>query len=224
MSRLKNRQMQIPNGLKFYEPSTKWEPPPFQSFDIIVNTLIAHRKGNPHLIQKNGWTLDYENVANEVDAYNTRLCQQMGWTDYIMDGGPPAPPPSFIPPPPNRLESVAAGAKTVVEWLRNGAEAVPAELSVRRAAVCAECPKNVSGDWTSWFTVPVSEGIRAALNLRSQWNLSTPHDDKLNVCEVCLCPIKLKLHLPLADILAKMKPQTLAALPDWCWIKRNDAP
>jgi hypothetical protein len=47
---LKSRDRQIPNGLKFLQPETNWQPARFASFNVIVNSLINHRKSNPHLI------------------------------------------------------------------------------------------------------------------------------------------------------------------------------
>jgi hypothetical protein len=50
--------------------------------------------------------------------------------------------------------------------------------------------------------------------------LSTPVDDKLNVCDVCLCPLKLKVHTPLKYIKANMSEPVLADLQkvEKCWI------
>jgi hypothetical protein len=42
--------------------------------------------------------------------------------------------------------------------------------------------------------------------------LSTPYDDRLNVCKVCLCPLKLKVHTPLKYISAHMNEAVLADL------------
>lgn len=224
MATLKNPQMQIPGGYDFLEPSTRWKPAPFSSLDSIVQQLISHRQGRPDLIAKNKWSLDRGVVMQEVMAYNVAKCQQMGWLEYITGSAEAVP---FHSTPHRTLlqkvQAVAGGGKTVVEWLGKGADSVSPELSAKRGLICASCPRNVPGDWTSFFTVPVSQGILAALNLREQWKLSTPYDDKLNVCEVCLCPIKLKLHMPMTEIMSKMKPEVMEALPDFCWIKKQDA-
>lgn len=229
MSRLINRQTQIPQGLTFYQPETKWMPPRYASFDTIVNGLISHRNANPHLRDQHHWSVDYNTVADEVDAFNARLCEVHGWTKYISSEGPMPPaaplvPPKPMPPPTKSLlesvRTVVAGAIVLVDWLVNGAEAVAPEESNRRAEICAGCPKNEGGDWTRFFTVPVSQAIQGALNSRKDMGLSTFHDEKLGVCSACNCPLKLKVHLPLDKIKAKIDPADMQALDPRCWITK----
>jgi hypothetical protein len=220
MAKLRDRNRFIPNGFRYYQPETKWEAPRHVSFDSVVNALIAHRKGNPWLTQQNGWSVDFETVANEVETYNVKLCQQMGWTDFIMEGGAASAPP-FHRPLPHKLKNVAAGVETLVEWIDDGAEAVNIGLATTRAAVCAACPKNGKGDFTRWFTVPVSEAIRSELNRRREMKLETVHDEKINVCEACLCPLKLKIHMPIDRIRNRLPAESLAALDPSCWIPKE---
>ncbi len=226
MPRLKDRNRFIPNGYVFYQPQTGWKAPRFASFDTIVNALIAHRKGNAFLCQKHGWSTDRESVANEVDEFNAAVCLKMGWNDYVSlqaVGGQPAALP-FQRPTPSlsaRLGKLAAGGLTLVEWIKSGAEAVPAPLAAERAAVCAKCPLNEKGDWTSFFTIPVSEAIREAVRQRKDWNLTTPHDPDLFVCSACYCPLPLMIHVPLDFKLKKMDQQTIDALHSDCWIRKE---
>lgn len=223
MARLKSRQKQVPNGFSFYQPETRWKSTPFASFENIVRSLIAHRQANPFLTQKHGWPVDYDSVVNEVDAYNAMICQRMGWTDYISDSGGESPL-SQLPQRHHLIvqsERLAAGAKTLVDWLKSGAEAVPSELANTRAEICATCPLNGIADMTSWFTMPVAQAIHAAINLRNQWKLSTPFDDKLGVCDACACPLKLKIHLPLDRITGRMSEETKKALDSRCWILKG---
>lgn len=223
--KLKDRNRFTPGGFKFFQPETKWEAPKHVSFDQVVHALIAHRKGNPWLTTQHGWPTDFDTVANEVDAYNALLCKQMGWDGFIMEGEVGAaalpfhqPHPS---PNPNRLKNVAEGASVLVEWLNSGSEAVPASLSEKRAGVCAQCPVNGKGDWTRWFTIPVSEAIRKAVEIKNQWKLSTPHDDKLGICTACDCPLPLKVHLPIHQIRNSLSPDALSRLHVTCWIPKE---
>ena len=107
----------------------------------------------------------------------------------------------------------------MVEWLKDGAEAVPQDLSIARANVCAHCPHNQSGDLTSFFTVPVSNAIRKALADKDGMNLATPIDDQLHVCGICLCPMKLKVHVPLKTILDRLPTEVFTELPEYCWMR-----
>lgn len=233
MVRLIDRNRQIPNGLRFYQPETQWVPRVWAGFDEIVSTLIAHRKANQFLMQKHGWPIDVRTVEDEVDFFNARICQQMGWTDYYTsDGG--APPVPFQFPPPEapaaspiplkgKLSQLVAGKETLVEWISNGAEAVPQELANSRAATCARCKMNGKGDWTAYFTVPLSNAIRKELERRKQMNLSTPYDLQLGVCEACDCPLPLKIHMPIKSIRPRMSESAFSALWSECWI-RNENP
>ena len=217
--------MQIPGGLTFYQPETKFQTPKFASFDTIVRSVIAHRNGNPFLVKKNGWATDYESVASEVDAFNAAICQSHGWNQYIVEGGPAIASPKSLTPQPSLLQSsrrLAAGASVLVEWLNDGAEAVPADLANGRALTCVGCPQNEKGDWTSFFTKPVSNAILNQLNRRREMKLTTPSDDKLGVCNACSCPLPLKIHMPLDRILPKMTAESKAALDPRCWILRGD--
>jgi hypothetical protein len=68
-----------------------------------------------------------------------------------------------------------------------------------------------------------SEAIRKQLEKVQDRKLSTPYDDKLNVCMVCFCPMKLKVHVPIASINHEMTDETRAALSavEPCWIPRE---
>jgi hypothetical protein len=195
------------------------------SFTTLVNAVIANRKGNPHITKKHKLSTDYETVANEVDEFNAKVCLRMNWKGYVANetpGGGPA----FVPFPRNSLPAsfakVAAGSRILAEWISSGAEAVVSNVSEARASVCAKCPLNESGDLTSFFTKPASEAIRRVLSLRSEWKLSTSHDEKLGVCSACGCPIKLMVHVPLEWKLKRMSQETKDALHEECWVRHEE--
>lgn len=228
---LKNRQMQIPGGLRFIQSDTNFRTTPWASFDRIVDEVIAHRQSNPYLITTNGWSIDRKTVENEVDYYNSKICESMNWNQFLQEGavaGPQSGP--FLRGHPQTLlhsaKNVAAGSQIIVEWIQSGAEAVPIAQATKRASVCAgimedgsdRCPKNVNHDLTSIFTIPVSHAIRSELKKRKDMNLETPYDEKLGVCSACSCPMKLKVHVPLNSFLHKMSGDAVADLDPRCWI------
>jgi len=232
MPRLANRQKQIPNGLKFYQPETKWSPRPFASFQGIVESLIAHRKANPYLTTLHGWSVDPVVVADEVDAFNAAICERMGWTDYLgtgqsAGGGQPVAAPFTGPVQTRgqtllrRAANVAVGVETLVEWISSGSEAVPSELSEKRAAVCVNCPQNERGDLLRWFTKRAATAIKAAVESRKAMNLSTTQDEKLGMCNACGCELHLKVHLPLSRIKSRMTKEVSDALDANCWIRNE---
>jgi hypothetical protein len=220
MPQLKDKNRQIPGGLICPIPALGFNPPKYASFTRICDLVEAAFKGNPSIVQKHGWSTDRKWIEDYVEDINAKHCEALGWSDYITTGGGQ----SSVPfqnrsNPFGQLPGVAAGAKILVEWIASGEEAVPIDVSESRAAICADCPKNEKGDWTRFFTVPVSNEIKKQLEKRRGWNLKTSHDEKLNICGVCLCPIKLKVHVPLDRILKNLDPEVRANLHPKCWIK-----
>lgn len=215
--------MQLPGSLRYLQPDTNWGSTPWSSFDSIVDQVIAHRMQNPHLIQTNGWSVDRKTVEAEVEAYNVKICEAMHW-DHFLEGGPEVSP-TERPFPPGQtphllhsLKNVAAGGEILVEWIKDGAEAVPIAQATKRASICADCPKNVKADLTSIFTVPVSWAIKKELERRKELRLETSFDDRLGVCSACSCPMKLKIWIPLNSFLHKMTSEAMNELDPKCWI------
>jgi hypothetical protein len=116
-----------------------------------------------------------------------------------------------------------AGSEALVEWITSGAEAVPQAQAERRAGRCVVCPLNGRGDWSRWFTVPVSNAIRAALRHRSEFKLQTSFDAQLGVCEACSCPNGLKVWVPKEKFYPHMTEESKAALDPNCWIREEVA-
>jgi len=218
MYRLKNRQTGIPQAIRFHQPELNWTSRP-GSFENIVGQIIRVRLGNPHYLQKHGWATDHDAVADELDAYMARVCLDNGWTKYVQAGESDAPPPTRARPSLRRSAgNAAAGASVLVRFINNSSEAVSRDVSERRATVCAVCPQNKSGDLSSFFTVPVSNAIRAALNLKRDMKLETSKDQSLGVCLACGCPLRLKLHLPIRMIAEGLTAESRLELDSKCWI------
>lgn len=231
--RLKDRNRQIPNGLRFLQPETNWKPQRFASFATIVVGLISHRRRHPDLVAQKNWNLNPDSVAEEVDEFNANLCARMGWTDYIMtnEGASPSPKPQAllaqerkdIAAAASRAKKIWSGVKTLNYWIDSGTPPVDSDRSESRASACAKCPKNGKGDFTSWFTKPASDMIVKQLDRLKGMKLSTSFDDKLNICEVCLCPLKLKVHTPMNFIQTHTSPEMMIELSrvPGCWITQE---
>jgi len=230
---LKNRLTGLPNGFQYRQPETNWVPDRYSSFASVVAQLIHHRLGNPHLMEKNGYSVDRATVEMEVDNFNTAFCRAMGgdWLAYV-EGGPAPPIPFHNPPPPPNLspfpggvaavKKLASGMAVLFDWEEGGEPPVAPELSAKRAAVCAPCPKNSPGALSQYLTGPLSDGFRKRLERLHQMNLNTPSDAQLFACEACLCPMRLKVHAPLSLIEARLKPEVRAELDPRCWILSRD--
>lgn len=221
MLRLKDRNGQIPHGLSFKLPEANWEGTPWSSLDTLARAAMEVGRANPFIAKKCNWPTTLNGWLDAIDNYNASICKAHGWTGYIREvpGGPPLPP---APPRPSSLQSaggVVAGARILTEWLGTGGNPVAQELADARAHICADCPQNKqNAPWTSWFTVPAANGIRRMLELRNSMKLTTPDDDKLNVCDACGCPLKLKVHTPLLHIANNMPPYQKELLDARCWV------
>lgn len=234
MPRLKDRNRQIPEGHFFYVPETRWRSTPWASFDTIVTEVIQHRLGNPALAAKFNWSTDRATVENEVDSFNANVCLQMNWLNFVVDAGG-APPPKMKAPTASQLNSLLAagakakqlfaGIKTNAEWLDAGAPSVDKALAESRAQVCVQCPMNGEGDFTTWFTKPAAAAIKKHVEMLQEKKLSTSVDEKLNICTACLCPMKLKVHMPLEIIKNHLSDEVLDELrkAPGCWIVKEIA-
>lgn len=222
MSELSRSQIP-PGGWQFYQPQTKWSAPtPVSStFDQTVILIIKHRMANPAISIKNKLETDPASVGNELESY-TRARLGMG----------PAISPKLTPPSARpqmsgavsqavaAVKKVAQGAAVLMEWDESGLPPVPKELAEKRAAICAGgCPKNDLGkSVTEVFTLPLANLIKRRFERLQQLNLTTSYDDKLAVCQACLCPLKLKVHTPIELIQKRLSPEARAELDPRCWI------
>jgi len=115
--RLRDRNRFPPGGYRFRQAETNWSPTTWISFDATVAEIIAHRQGNAWLANRNGWSTDPAQVAAELDAFNTKVCQEMNWTDYITAGdsgnysAPVYTDPTPPAQPPRQLAGKCCGAK-----------------------------------------------------------------------------------------------------------------
>lgn len=214
MATLKDRQRQVPNGFRFRIPEVNYASAPFSSFDTIVNSVHSIAKSNPGLFQSKGWPQTRADVATWVDEYNARYCLEMGYLDYI--NGVEDSPPKHGPPP--RVSALAAGAKSLAEWIGDGASPESHEVAEHRAEVCSKCPMNKPWDMSNFFERGTSEMLREAVAAAAQQKLVTRFDKQLGVCEACYCPMRLKVWVPLGPILNNMPEETKAALHPSCWI------
>jgi hypothetical protein len=87
--------------------------------------------------------------------------------------------------------------------------------------VCAGCPANQEGDFSSFVTLPFAERIKRDAEELSKRGLSTTQDEKLRLCSLCSCPLRLKVHLPIEPYINQtLTPELVSALKGApaCWI------
>lgn len=224
MMRLKDRHRSPPDGFWIVLPQFNINRQ-FWSFKEAGDFVEEMARANPRLKMPS----DRRTIDNLVDIQNSiRVSRIPGASEiYLIDdskGGqafseikkafPPRPVVSVV----EKIKQLNSGAELLKEWKSQGYYLIPKIESNRRASVCAECPKNSSGDLSSWFTVPASEHIKKSIEGMNQENVKTDYDEKLGVCEACLCPLKLKVHTPLPLILKHLTQQSKSELHSNCWI------
>lgn len=218
MPRLKDRNRQIPNGFKFILPEVGYKSRDFDSFSTIVNQVSGILRSNPARAKLYGWPQTDEDIANWVDEYNAMLCANNGWNDYIIQGVGEVLHDPKSGPPHRRVAALAAGAKSIAEWIGQGNVPVGTELATARAKVCVACPLNKPGDLSNFFERATSDLIRRYIEQSVDSMLTTPYDQKLGVCDACMCPMRLKVHTPLRHILSNMPEHIVDELDSKCWI------
>jgi len=89
------------------------------------------------------------------------------------------------------------------------------ELAQGRAQVCAGCTwMEVSPvRWVRWVS-RAYEVLFPPYGLLEPWMSKQPWR-----CQLCHCPLRTKLRLPLDFILRHTSPELFARLPRFCWIK-----
>ena len=207
--RLVSRRTPPPNGFLYKQVQTNWEswriaPETQWDFKALCRAIQQHRQSNPRF----RLTTDLIAIANEVDAVNARRVAAIPGSDtYIMDDAAAQPIPkaqALSQTLPGKLRDAVAGLRNInagrvmlLDWETAGYPQVPQELAEQRATVCVSCPKNGRGDFTRWFTIPAAERIHKQIERLKDVKLATSKDDQLGVCEVCLCPLRLKMHTPI---------------------------
>lgn len=225
MIKLKNRRQPGPNGFMFHEKRTGWkswevDPTTQWDFALLCQRYREHALANPGKALET----DPTKIADFLDLANAlRYLQIAGADIYVTRTGESAP----KPPARNSLGSsvaqVAAGAKITIEWINSGEEAVAPAVSVARAKICVDrdgqpCPQHGKGDWTKYFTEPAAAAIKREYERRKEMQLSTPYDDKLQICDACQCPLKLKVHIPIERARSGLTAEQKAKLDPLCWL------
>lgn len=219
---------EIPNGgWQWLQPQTGFQIRGVGlTFDQTVSAIIKHRRANPAIVGK--FKLSLSPAAVGVELIKFQQARGAIPPDVVPKQMPPRETPRLLGAALAAVASVkklASGAALLMDWQTSGQEPVPSEVSSSRAAICAGCPQNETGDLTRYFTAPVAEGIRAKLGKLHEMKLTTPFDSKLGVCKACICELKLKAHTPLDLILKRLKPEVRADLNQKeprCWILQEE--
>ncbi len=200
---------------------------PFKgSFYHVVREEHKFRRLNPFLAQKYGWSLEMEQIEKDVHDYNVQRCLAHGWLDFLDMGTG-----DYIPMQEPSQKKILRSAVVAVEttkagigvWMDfMGAGGVPVEqkLADKRAEICVSCPHNKQGGLKNWFIQKAVDEIQQWFGILKDLDVRTKHDDKLGVCELCNCPLKGKVQVPISHIRANLIPEAKEKLSavKHCWV------
>ena len=227
--RLKDRNKPLPGGTAVYDAGTGYRAPQFASFTVQWQGLQAARRGNPGLCARYRLSTDDAACMEYVDTYLGKMAHDAGLSDYYIttqgDGAQAAAVPFHQRHGgvASRVAGVAAGVKTIYEWINSKQEAVPSAQANLRANVCAECPLNGKENILDFFEIKSTQAIMVELQRRKGWNLSTPFDDRLGVCHACFCVNELSVHCPIEIKLKHIPKEAFDALHKSCWVRSESA-
>lgn len=224
MIRLASLQKSPVNGFRFHQLETKWrsheaDPTTLWSFDTLCTALRNHRLANPQF----KLSTDMGKIRQEVETQNAIRMRSIPGAEeyYIEEGGAAIATPKAFRPHPDvagRASLISAGVKLLSEWRAEGYGTVSQEEANRRAEICAVCPKNGTGGFEKFFTIPLCKVIHNQVEEFRKMELVTMSDEKLHTCLSCLCPLKLKVWCELPLVLKHLQPEAKADLDKSCWI------
>lgn len=224
MVHLKSRTLHPPYGFQFLLPEIGMKTPFKGSFNECVSEFGRIVKANPAMAEKQKWPDFVEGQIEWMDHHNAHRLQASGFADFVDTGEG-----QYIPPVAQKKTSwrgsaavgnLVSGAAIWKEMFGAEGATVARPLAESRAPVCVGCPENdKQTGLINLFTAALAGQLNALFELMKGKGLSTSKDDQLGVCKICLCPLKSKVHASLDVILKNMKPETVARLPEWCWIR-----
>lgn len=195
---LPNTSTAPPGQWKYVMPETGQAFGPSPSLDDLLAQLRASYRANGYDVPPN--------LAELIEAH---ICQRI--PEYCTGYAPPQAGPLTI----GHMLSVTYHNVLVQTKRFIGIdERVPLAQAEARAAVCVSCSENVPRSDCSGC----HQATLRNLVVRISGSRGTPYDDRLNVCRVCLCELRGKVHLPLARLLKLAGESEFARLPSHCWM------
>jgi hypothetical protein len=208
-----------PGGFTYTQPESKLKFSQLIPLPDQAKLVAAHRKANGY----SGATVS--EAANDIEEWTClRLNNDPEYC--ITDTQKKTAPLRFVSGLVRDVQAVASsvadavvGARIIYEWWGEGGRPVPQELAQGRADNCIACPNNtVERSWLSGL----SETAQEHLQFRSKEKMSVKGEEKLGICVLCSCPMKLKVHTPIELIHEHTLPETIQKLDGvlgLCWVR-----
>lgn len=117
--------------------------------------------------------------------------------------------------------NLEAGAVILTEWLGKGGQAVSSQTSNGRSKVCETCPHNHARKGLSSWTGAVADRIKDFVAQKNRLNLHVDNESQIGACDICDCPLALKVWMPIQHIASHTSPKRLSEFPPHCWIPKE---
>lgn len=225
MATMKDRNKFPPGQWQVLVPEAGMQKPFAGSFSECVKFLSDFRAKNAALTKKNNWSLNLDDIANDVDQYNAQRMIAGGYFGFVdVEGSPPpyaggASRSAFAGGAVAVGESALTGLAVYRELFTGKSKPVAREEAERRAAICAVCPQNnTKRSFKEQFVSYVAKGLTELVGIMHDMDFVTSHDKQLGTCEACECPLFGKVYVELPTIERNMKPSQRAKLDPRCWI------
>ena len=112
-----------------------------------------------------------------------------------------------------RASQIVNGAKVLADWIGHGGIPVEKEVAQSRADICLRCPKHVK-DWA--LLESAADAIKRQIEVKNHLDLHVRGEKSLHFCAGCGCVCRLKIWLPLENILPE--PEERAKFDPNCWL------
>lgn len=223
--RMKSRSETPSGGWQFFQPETRWQAPftTHDTFDICVTKIIAHRMGNARF----NLPTEREAVALELENFTAHVLSKRGLANQYVVGAEKKTVNPEASITQRAIGAVAAlvaevrkdtnGARSLSEWIGEGAHPVPEDQANARSEVCLKCPMNKgrSGRIKDTVAAAIAEYSR----VKTKIGLHVRDEGALKTCAACDCPLKLKVWVPLKHILSHTN---VGIFPDNCWVVKEN--
>lgn len=194
--RLANRShVPPPPHFRYKHPVSGWESIR-HAWDLLRGDVTAHTEGNgyPPVSDEEIEQQMCENMGEDIKA---RFCNGDGLT---VRGG-------------LHWRELMSGTQVLLQHLLNGRKRVSQEEAERRAAICVQCPRNVSFTRPCGGMCPELESVVVGIVGGEKTSL----DPKLEACSVCGCSLRAAVWVPIAQLSTQEDADFIEKAPEPCW-------
>lgn len=118
----------------------------------------------------------------------------------------------------DRVRHYNDGLRILKDWWVDGTHPVDIDEAQRRADICLGCPLNQSG---SAVVEAVARAIKEQVDLKNSLQLRVKGEKSLKTCQACLCYLRLKIWLPLENLIRYADEEEMNRYHPKCWMRQK---